>query len=87
LPEARAASILPFMHDLIEVVKANAGIIGIAGGPLTASLLARMLFGRSKGMMYLVSGASAWLAIRVILGPFMQMAKDNIGYLAQLTGH
>jgi len=27
------------------------------------------------------------MAIRVILGPFMQMAKDNIGYLAQLTGH
>ena len=77
---------MPLMHELVDVVKANAGVIAVSGGPLAASLVARLIFRKSKGMTYLVCGAGTWLAMRMILGPFMQMAKDNIGYLAQLTG-
>jgi len=39
------------MHDLIEAVKANRMLIATSVGPLGASLLARLIFGRSKGMM------------------------------------
>lgn len=73
------------MHDLIEVVKANSVIIGTSAGPLAASLLARLFLGNNRAVMYAVRGASAWLAMRVVLGPFMQLAKDNVAYLTQLT--
>ena len=61
--------------------------IGISCGPLAASMLARLLFGRNPAMLMCVRAASAWLAIKVLIVPMIHMAQGQTGYLVQLTGN
>jgi hypothetical protein len=75
------------MHDLLTVLKENWQLIAISGGPLTASLLVRLLIGKNRMVFMLVNGSAAWLAVRVILSPHLDLAKKNVGYLVQITGH
>ena len=74
------------MQDLLTVLKDNWQLIAISGGPLTASLIARMLIGKNRVVFMLVNGSAVWLAARVILSPYMDVAKQNAGYLVQITG-
>jgi len=74
------------LEHLLDQVKAHSGMIAISACPLVATMLAKLVFGNNKLMLYAVRGSMAWMAMRVILSPFLQMAKDNVSYLSQLSG-
>jgi hypothetical protein len=73
------------MDAVLELFKHNWAVIGIAAGPLTASMIMRLLFGRNRLMLMIVRGSTAWLAMQVLFGPFLHMAKEKIGYLMEIT--
>ena len=58
------------------------GAIGIAVAPLTASLIARGLFGKSKMMTNTVRVSAGWLAARAFLTPHIDQMQQT---LIQLT--
>ncbi len=60
--------------------------IGLSCGPLAASMIARLLFGRNPAMLMCVRAASAWLAIKVLIVPMIHMAQGQTSYLTELTG-
>jgi hypothetical protein len=74
------------VDQLLAVVQANWKIISIAAGPLTLCLVLRMIFGKNRMLFMLVNGSAAWLAIRVLLMPYMDLAKKNVQYLGQISG-
>ena len=84
LPGTRAAPTLARM-EFIGMLKFPWAAAGIAAGPLTASLLARLIFGRNRVMMMLVRGSAAWMAMKILLGPLVAMAKSNLSYLIEIT--
>jgi hypothetical protein len=58
------------------------GAIGIAVAPMSASLIARMIFGESKMVTATVRLSAGWLAARMFLTPHVDQMKET---LVQLT--
>ncbi len=59
--------------------------VAVAGGPLAATLGARIMFPGNKAVGMLVRGAGAWLAIQVLIGPSMELVKQNVTQLIAIT--
>ena len=59
--------------------------IAIACGPLTASTLAYMMFGKNRVLLMFVRGGAAWLAMQVLISPYLHFAKDQLRYLMEIT--
>ena len=60
--------------------------IAISAGPLAATMIARLLFGKNPAMLMCVRAATAWCAIKVLIVPMIHMAQGQTGYLVELTG-
>ncbi len=54
------------------------GAIGIAVGPLTASMIARLVFGKSKMVAVTVRVSAGWLAARVFLAPHVDQMQQTL---------
>jgi hypothetical protein len=54
------------------------GAISVAVAPLTASLFARMVFGKSKMMTNTVRLSAGWLAARAFLTPHVEQMQQTL---------
>ena len=75
------------MDQVLALLKANWQTIAIAAGPLTASMILRLLLGKNKMLFMLINATAAWMAIRLVLTPYMDLTKQNVTYLVQITNH
>jgi hypothetical protein len=54
------------------------GAIGIAGGPMVFSMIARLVFGKSRAMTAAVRLSAGWLAARVFLTPHVEQMQQTL---------
>jgi hypothetical protein len=54
------------------------GAIGVATAPLGATLLGRLVFGKSKMMTNMVRISAGWLAARAFLTPHLDQMKETL---------
>jgi hypothetical protein len=73
------------MNELLTMVRENWQTIAVSAGPLTGSLLLRLLVGKNRALLMVVNGSAAWLTIRVALGPHMEFVKTTMSSLIQIT--
>jgi hypothetical protein len=70
---------IPGLSPEITELLDKYGAIGVATAPLGASVIARMVFGKSKMVSYFVRVSAGWLAARAFLAPHLdQMQKTLI---------
>ena len=60
------------------------GAIGVATAPLAASMVARMVFGKSKMMTATVRVSAGWLAARACLAPHVDQMQQTLVALTSL---
>ena len=60
------------------------GAIGIATAPLGASMIGRLVFGKSKMMTATVRVSAGWLAARVFLTPHVEQMQQTLIALTSL---
>ena len=73
------------MDEVITLIKSHWQVIAVSAGPLTLSMMVRVFLGKNRLMIMLVRGSAAWLGVRILLTPYMDMAKENLNYLIQIT--
>ena len=60
------------------------GAIGIAAAPMTTSLLARMIMGKSRVVTMAVRLSGGWAAARLFLTPHVDQMKETLVALTAL---
>jgi hypothetical protein len=73
------------MDEVLALLKANWQMIAVAAGPLTVSMVLRLVLGKSRLLFMLVNASGAWLAIRVVLAPYMDLTRESVNSLVQIT--
>ena len=73
------------MDEVLALLKANWQMIAVAAGPLTVSMVLRLVLGKSRLLFMLVNASGAWLAIRVVLAPYMDLTRESVNTLVQIT--
>jgi len=63
----------------------NYGSIGIAVGPLAASMVARLVFGKSKMVTNTLRLSTGWLAARAFLTPHVDQMQQTLVALNSLV--
>jgi hypothetical protein len=70
-------------HDVADLLS-KFGAIGITVGPLAASMVARMVFGKSKIVMLTIFLSADWAAARTFLGPQVDHIQQTLVALISL---
>ena len=70
-------------HGITEILD-KYGSIAIAAAPITASLVARLMFGKSRIMTATVRLSAGWLAARVFLTPHVEQMQQTLIALTSL---
>ena len=73
------------MDAVLQMIQEHWSSMAVAGGPLAASIGARIIFPGNKAMAMLVRGAAAWLVIKVLIGPMMDLVRQYVTQLIQIT--
>ena len=58
--------------------------MAVAGGPLAATLLARLVLGKNKLLNLATAGSGAWLAVKTVSGPVLGVVTEHFGDLHQV---
>lgn len=58
----------------------------VAGGPLAAVTVARVIAGKSKLMGIALKGSAAWFAVKELSTPVNHLLNDQFGYLQSVFG-
>ena len=61
--------------------------IAVAASPLTLSMLLRFIIGRNRAMKMFVTASATWLAMNILLSPYLHMMRSSIGQLRDLLGN
>ena len=77
--------------DLTELQSAVSNIMDqhgllVAGGPLAAGLVGRLVT-KNKLVSNTLIGGGTLVAVQQLAGPYLQLMKDQFGYLASLLGN
>ena len=74
------------LRAIEEVVAqySNPAQIAVAGGPLAASLTARLFWGRNKVLKYATAVCTAWLGVKTLAGPVNDLIGGQFGNLHQV---
>ena len=77
--------------DLTELQSAVSNILDqhgllVAGAPLGAGLLGRLVT-KNKVVSNALIGGGTLVAVQQLAGPYLQLMKDQFGYLASLFGN
>jgi hypothetical protein len=77
------------LRDLQNAVSqyTNPADLAVAGGPLAASMVARVFVAKNKMLKIATVGSGIWFAVKEVSGPAMGVITDNFGYLQQIFGH
>ena len=82
---------MPPSVDLTELQNAAGSIIDqhkmlVTAGPVTAGLVARLVT-KNKLVSNALVGGGTLIAIQTFAGPYLQLMKDQFGYLMSLLGN
>ena len=70
-------------QDIAELLN-KYGAIGVAVAPLSAAMVARMVFGKSKIMTATVRVGAGWLAAKAFLAPHVDQMQQTLVSLVSL---
>jgi hypothetical protein len=77
--------------DLTDIQSAVSNVLDqhgllVAAGPMGAGLVGRLVT-KNKLVSNVLMGGGALIAVQQLSGPYLQLMKDQFGYLTSLLGH
>ena len=73
------------LHNAVSNILDRHGLI-VAGAPLAAGMLGRLVT-KNKLVSNALIGGGTLVAVQQLSGPYLQLMKDQFGYLASLFGN